>query len=328
MNIENKPPKISIIVPIYKVEQYLTRCLESIIAQTFTDWECILIDDGSPDNCGLICDQYVLKDKRFKVIHQENRGVSAARNAGLDVAQGDWVGFVDSDDWVESNMYQLLYQNAENNNVDIVSCNCFLELKKSSIEKKVFTFEDAYDNLYSLIMSQRQGWLFICLFRREIIDSYNVRFPSDICILEDEIFQIDFFLHSEKSFYIQEYLYHYNLINENSATYCFDEKKAFQIIKANERIYNLVQENKLKNCEEMLGFRFAKSKCWLLRKTKNINRDLITIWNGKKLYKTKGLTNNQKILLFLAENNCILGVCLLRFLYSLLGKINDRLKND
>ena len=94
-------PKISIIVPVYKVEKYLNRCLDSIIAQTFSAWECILVDDGSPDKSGIICDEYVARDSRFVVIHQENAGVSFARNAGLDIAQGEYICFVDSDDWVE-----------------------------------------------------------------------------------------------------------------------------------------------------------------------------------------------------------------------------------
>ncbi|MDR2409141.1 MAG: glycosyltransferase, partial [Bacteroidales bacterium] len=92
---------LSIIVPVYKVEPYLRRCIDSILAQTFTDFECILIDDGSPDGCPAICDEYAEKDKRIMVIHQENEGVSAARNAGLDIAKGEWIGFVDSDDWCD-----------------------------------------------------------------------------------------------------------------------------------------------------------------------------------------------------------------------------------
>lgn len=102
-------PKISIIVPVYKVEKYLHRCLDSIVAQTFTDWECILVDDGSPDGSGKICDEYAEKDGRFKVFHQENQGVSAARNKGLDNAKGEWIGFVDSDDWVSKEYFQIDY---------------------------------------------------------------------------------------------------------------------------------------------------------------------------------------------------------------------------
>ena len=96
-------PKISIIVPVYKVEKYLNRCLDSIIAQTYTDWECILIDDGSPDNSGKICDEYAEKNSRFVVIHQENTGSAEARNIALKNANGEYIICVDSDDWVEFN---------------------------------------------------------------------------------------------------------------------------------------------------------------------------------------------------------------------------------
>ena len=96
-------PLITIVVPIYKVEKYLGRCIDSLVAQTYPNIEIILADDGSPDRCGAICDEYAQKDSRIKVIHQENKGVAAARNAALDIAQGEYIMFVDSDDYVDSN---------------------------------------------------------------------------------------------------------------------------------------------------------------------------------------------------------------------------------
>lgn len=102
-------PRISIIVPVYKVECYLRECLDSIRAQTFTDWECILVDDGSPDSCPAICDEYSSMDSRFKTIHKTNGGLSSARNAGIEMARGEFIGFIDSDDWIEPGMFQLLY---------------------------------------------------------------------------------------------------------------------------------------------------------------------------------------------------------------------------
>jgi glycosyltransferase involved in cell wall biosynthesis len=115
-------PVISIIVPVYRVEPYLRRCLDSILAQTFTDWECILVDDGSPDRCPAICDGYAARDSRFRVIHRKNAGVSAARNAGLDAARGEWIGFVDSDDWCEPEWIEELYHAAVTNGADIAKC--------------------------------------------------------------------------------------------------------------------------------------------------------------------------------------------------------------
>lgn len=102
-------PQISIIVPVYKVEQYLDRCVNSILNQTFTDFELILVDDGSPDRCPQMCDEWAKKDARIRVIHKENGGLSSARNAGLAVMQGEYVNFVDSDDWIEHNMLERLF---------------------------------------------------------------------------------------------------------------------------------------------------------------------------------------------------------------------------
>lgn len=115
-------PELSIIVPVYKVEKYLPRCIDSILAQTFGDFELILIDDGSPDGCGRICDEYARKDKRIVVIHQKNMGVSAARNAGLDIARGRYIGFVDSDDWIEPQMYEVMMREARASAKDIIAC--------------------------------------------------------------------------------------------------------------------------------------------------------------------------------------------------------------
>lgn len=119
-------PLISVIVPVYKVEPYLRRCVDSILAQTFTDFELILVDDGSPDNCGAICDEYAEKDVRVHVIHQENGGLSAARNAGIDWAfahsDSEWLSFVDSDDWVHPQMLELLYGAVCSQNVRISIC--------------------------------------------------------------------------------------------------------------------------------------------------------------------------------------------------------------
>lgn len=115
-------PLISVIVPVYKVEPYLRKCLDSIVNQSYRNLEIILVDDGSPDQCGVICDEYAAKDARIIVIHQENGGVSSARNAGLAVATGEWIGWVDSDDWIENDMFEYLLQSALRRGADIAVC--------------------------------------------------------------------------------------------------------------------------------------------------------------------------------------------------------------
>ena len=115
-------PLISVIVPVYKVEAYLDRCVQSIVKQTYQNLEIILVDDGSPDNCPAMCDAWVEKDTRIKVIHKENGGLSDARNAGMAIATGVYMGFVDSDDYIASNMYQLLYEHIISGDCDIAAC--------------------------------------------------------------------------------------------------------------------------------------------------------------------------------------------------------------
>lgn len=112
-------PLISVIVPIYKVEPYLRRCLDSIVNQTYTNLEIILVDDGSPDGCPAICDEYAVKDSRIIVIHKENGGLSDARNAGLDICKGEYISFVDSDDWIASNFIEILLNNILENNAEL-----------------------------------------------------------------------------------------------------------------------------------------------------------------------------------------------------------------
>lgn len=155
-------PRISVIVPIYKVEPYLRRCVDSILAQTFTDFELILVDDGSPDNCGSICDEYAAQDSRVQVIHQKNGGLSAARNAGLDWvfanSESEWITFVDSDDWVHSAYLETLYRAVTEHEVSIGMCEA-KHMKEYSMEEAsgigvsmMLTAEEAYVSRYGMAM--------------------------------------------------------------------------------------------------------------------------------------------------------------------------------
>ncbi len=132
--------KISVIVPVYKVEPYLRKCLDSIVNQTYRNLEIILVDDGSPDKCGTICDEYAAKDGRIVVIHKKNGGVSSARNAGLTRATGAWIGWVDPDDWVEPDMYEYLLENAKRYGADIAVCGLY---KVYSNRRERFSVEKA-----------------------------------------------------------------------------------------------------------------------------------------------------------------------------------------
>jgi glycosyltransferase involved in cell wall biosynthesis len=148
--------EISVIVPVYNVEKYLEKCIDSILSQTFKDFEVILVDDGSKDRCGIICDKYESLDNRVKVIHKTNGGLSSARNSGLEIASGEYVVFVDSDDWIDKNMYQELYNEAKKHNADIVQCK-FIKAKDENVsiynnesnEAEVIRNLEALCNLYN-----------------------------------------------------------------------------------------------------------------------------------------------------------------------------------
>ena len=122
---------VSIIVPVYKVEQYIRRCLDSVLVQTYSHFELILVDDGSPDDCPAICDEYASKDKRIKVIHKENGGVSSARNAGIDAAQSEYITFIDSDDWIEPDYIETLMANADDADYLCSGINCWIDTKNA-----------------------------------------------------------------------------------------------------------------------------------------------------------------------------------------------------
>ena len=123
--MDNNTPLISVIVPVYKVEKYLPKCIDSIIAQTYPNLEIILVDDGSPDSCGSICDDYASRYENIRVIHKENGGLSDARNCGIAAARGEYVGLVDSDDYVDTDMYETLYRLVSDNGADIAMCGLY-----------------------------------------------------------------------------------------------------------------------------------------------------------------------------------------------------------
>ena len=205
--------KLSIIVPIYNVEKYLLRCLDSIAAQTCRAFEAILIDDGSPDGCGRICDEYAAKDPRFTVIHQENRGVSAARNAGLRAAKGEYVGFVDPDDFIDPGMFAALLEAAAQTGAEIVCCNwetvhddgrtCVHRLGRALPAQ--MPAEEFARHVFDVPRSIG-GAVWNKLFRREIL---REPFEPDVTVCEDCLFLIGNLRGAGQAAFIDAPLYKY-----------------------------------------------------------------------------------------------------------------------
>lgn len=210
-------PKISIIVPIYKAEKYIHHCIDSILAQTFTDFELILVNDGSPDNCGAICDDYALKDKRVRVIHKENGGVSKARNTGLDNAIGEWIYFSDSDDELYSDALETLTKNIDKGIAYAMAGYTLHDEKggtifqNSSKKERFITNNDAIRQMFEPEDFPYHGYLFNKLFRNDIIKLNNIRFEEKIYFNEDRLFNVLYLLHieSQRCFYTTSPVYKY-----------------------------------------------------------------------------------------------------------------------
>lgn len=203
---------ISIIIPVYKVEKYIRRCIDSVLSQTYNNWELLLIDDGSPDKSGAICDEYKKVDARVRVFHKENAGVSSARNFGIDNASGDWVLFVDSDDWIEPTYIESFlkkdlqdrtifiqgrYDDDEQGTLDIVS---FIEkyydnnsIVQGISENNLLTFGAPYCKLYNLL----------------IIKNNCIRFPENYSYGEDTFFFLNYLLHVDGISLLSDIGYHY-----------------------------------------------------------------------------------------------------------------------
>lgn len=189
-------PKISVIVPVYNVEQYLHACVDSILKQSFVDFELLLIDDGSPDNCGKICDNYALQDSRVRVFHQKNRGVSSARNLGLNVAQGDWIAFVDSDDRLHHEAFQILLSHISDD-VEIVKFSHVTNklFTKSFLKSQYICKPQTYSLNESIDNNIRFAFVWECLFKGEIIRKYDLCFSEGINYGEDQEFCCKFMMY-------------------------------------------------------------------------------------------------------------------------------------
>ena len=198
---------ISIIVPVYKVENYLRQCIESILFQTYTDIEVLLIDDGSPDKCGEICDEYAKKDIRIRVFHTENRGLSEARNLGIRESEGEYVGFVDADDWIEPDMYENLFNNMNEIGSDICVCGYWHESDVTTAisEGTEGALSDS-ESLVALINNKITSAVWNKLYRKELFE--NIYFPVNMNF-EDVFIMHRIFDRAKLIFVIKNPEYHY-----------------------------------------------------------------------------------------------------------------------
>lgn len=209
--------KISIIVPVYRVEKYIRKCIESILAQTYSNWELILIDDGSPDNSGSICDEFAKIDSRVHVYHKENKGVSSARNLGLDCATGDFIMFVDSDDWITDDCLDICIKEIHENELDALQFGYVMiwsnkRVCKIKKETDVFNGENYIKNKnFNVCIGGG-------IYKTDIIVNNNIRFDESLKLAEDQIFIFSILKYTTRIKYKQVALYYY-LQNLQSAVH-------------------------------------------------------------------------------------------------------------
>lgn len=226
----------SVIVPVYNVEKYLPDCVESILAQTFTDYEVLLIDDGSTDHSGAICDFYGKQSPLIRVIHQKNQGLSGARNTGLRAAKGDWIAFVDSDDWIVPDMLEVLQKQIRKTHADVYSFNAqkvdtdgrVTEKLLYAVEQEVTFLGDEkkkFDYYFNRLMQYQTGWE-VCfrIFCRRIIAEHSLQFlPTRKVFAEDYLFTFQYLLYAQKADALCHILYNYRY-REQSLMNSLEEK--------------------------------------------------------------------------------------------------------
>lgn len=324
--------KVSVIVPIYNVEKYLRRSIESIQKQTLKDIEIILINDGSSDGSLAICQEYQKKDNRIEIIDKPNGGVSSARNAGLEIAKGDYIGFVDPDDWIESEMFNSMYNLAMNTVADICISDYIVEkagtsipitleidtnlLKKEDINREIIAGMLGSSDLNSG-STTIMGSVCRLLIKKELIIEYNIRFTEDISFMEDLIFCVQLLTKSNFVCINRGLFYHY-ITNPNSAVtsykvdlintqqkvydileYILKEEHLFIILepRMNTRFVNMVL-SAIANEVHKDNPKHAREKIKQIRKLSH-DENLISILKG---INTKGFTFRKKLVFYALEN--------------------------
>ncbi len=236
---------VSIIVPVYNVEGYLKRCVDSILSQTYSNIEIILIDDGSTDSSGQLCDEYQKKDNRIKVEHKQNGGLSSARNAGLDIATGDYIAFIDSDDWVEPNFIERLRTLLIETNSDMSACT-FCRTKGDIAQRLCFdtSVEIITNKKFDCAFKEESYAGYACnkMFKREIFEKNELRFDEKIFHGEDSPFVVEFLQYVQKIAFTKEDLYYYYFREDSITKSVRLTDKYLSILYAREKTMALLKE--------------------------------------------------------------------------------------
>ncbi len=301
---------VSIIVPVYNVEKYLSRCVDSVLNQTYKNLEIILVDDGSKDGSPQICDGYKNKDSRIKVIHKQNGGLSSARNAGLDVAKGDYVAFVDSDDWIETDFIERLRTLIVETNSDMSACT-FCRTKGDVAKRLCFDkdVEFIIDKKFDFVFSENSYAGYACnkMFKRDIFEKKKLRFDESIFNGEDFPFVLEYLQYAQKIAFTREDLYYYYFretsimqsvrLTERFVTILYAREKALAFLKErNEKCYDVCKASYLDILSKINFMAMVDKNKY--RSIYEQTREKLKA-NKKGLFKLKGIGTKRKLKLFI-----------------------------
>lgn len=329
--------KISVIVPVYRCEKYIRKCIESILEQEYNNFELLLVLDGISDTSNVICYEYQQKDPRVSVIEKENEGVSSARNKGIDEATGDWIAFVDSDDWLDPNYLSTLLSVASNNKVDIAICSYFVEYENKSIPESFFKF-----NKHLFDKSEIDELLINCwvpygfgndkistnvgvpwgkLYKTKFIKENQIRYVFGLNRMQDMVFNLYAFIAADGIVYKNISLYHY-LKSSGASTVAYRSDFYSTIETINKEVYKFINDNEKKSIErffysknvllliEMIKLQYIPREARMSFQQKindikiKINSKIFS--NALEGYDSALLSRNQNILAFLMKHRCII----------------------
>lgn len=288
--------KISVILPVYGVEKYIAHCCRSLFGMRFVDVEYIFVDDATPDDSVAIIERVLgefphRKESVKLLAHSKNMGVACTRNTGLDAATGEYIAFVDADDWIEENMFEKLYQKAEANNLDIVGCDWYIEFENSKRYMRQPVYEKASDCLIAMLSGEMRWFLWAFLIRRDLYVKNNIRFLDRANIGEDMAVLIQCFSFAKSYCHISEALYHYIKSNIKSMT-TLDSKRQIEIVKQNvDATVNFIRNKYQNKLEQELDLLKLNVKFPLLISDDTSNYD---VWNASFSEANRSIWKNAK----------------------------------
>lgn len=311
-------PLISIIVPVYKTEAYICECLDSIRNQSYTNIEIILVDDGSPDRCPSICDNYVAKDRRFFVIHKKNEGSWKARVTGIQHSHGEFLAFVDSDDFIHVDYIKKLYTAINENMADIASCNAIKVYNSKNIKLSEYPGENENKAIESILTGKLDGYSWLKLVRADVLKNNTFSELNSISLWEDIAFSIELYFFSKKICYIPEFLYFYRY-NTSSLCNFFSEKSVTDLIQVVNIVENFLRSKSvLSDFNEALCRLKARAKTLILVQASKCERKKhISLFSeaDKYIYSTRSIPiYNRLEALFFLHHLSILGIFLNKIL--------------